>query len=44
LAPWVFGLLFDVGLGISEISWSAISIIILTGILAKLSQLAPPTR
>ena len=38
LAPWVFGLLFDMGLGIHEISWLGISTIILTGILAKLSQ------
>ena len=38
LAPWVFGLLFDMGIGIHEISWLGISTIILTGILAKLSQ------
>jgi MFS family permease len=38
VAPWVFGLLFDMGFGIVEISWVSISIIVVTGILAKLSQ------
>ena len=44
LAPWVFGLLFDMGIGIHEISWLGISTIILTGILAKLSQLTSLRR
>jgi predicted MFS family arabinose efflux permease len=44
LAPWVFGLLFDMGLGILEITWLSVSIIVVTGILAKLSQFTPPPR
>jgi MFS family permease len=43
LAPWVFGLLFDKGLGIVGISWLSISLIVVTGILAKLSQFIHPT-
>ena len=38
VAPWVFGLLFDRGFGILEISWICILTIVVTGILAKLSQ------
>ena len=44
LAPWVFGLFFDMGLAILEITWLSISMIVMTGILAKLSQFTSPTR
>ena len=37
-SPWVFGLFFDAGFGIIEISYLSISLIILTAILAKTSQ------
>ncbi len=38
LSPWVFGLFFDAGFGITEISYLSICLIILTAILAKISQ------
>jgi predicted MFS family arabinose efflux permease len=38
LSPWVFGLLFDVGFGITEISYLGAIVIILTAILGKISQ------
>jgi len=38
LSPWVFGLFFDAGFGITEISYLSICLIIFTAILAKISQ------
>ncbi len=38
ISPWVFGLLFDAGFGITEISYLSIAIILLTAIMAKLAQ------
>ena len=38
LSPWVFGLLFDAKFGILEISYLSIGIIVMTGLLAKISQ------
>ena len=44
IAPWVFGLIFDVGFSIFEVSCISFSMIIITGILAKLSQIISPTH
>ena len=44
VAPWVIGLLFDMGFGILEISWLSVSIIVVSGVLAKLSQFASHTE
>ena len=38
MSPWIFGLLFDKGFGILEISYLSLSIIIVAGILVKLAQ------
>ena len=38
LSPWVFGLLFDSGFGISQITYFSIGIIVLTATLARISQ------
>ena len=43
LAPWVMGLLFDIGITITEISWLSILIILCTSILAKISQFIHPS-
>ena len=43
IAPWVFGLMFDMGFSILEITWLSITMIVITGIFAKLSQFIPPT-
>ena len=40
ISPWIFGLLFDAGLGIIEISYLGAGIILITAILAKFAQ--PP--
>jgi hypothetical protein len=44
MATWVFGLIFDMGFSIFEISWLSISMIIVTSILAKVSQFIPPNH
>ena len=38
ISPWIFGLLFDAGLGIIEISYLGAGIILITAILAKFAQ------
>jgi len=38
MSPWIFGLLFDAGFGILEISYLSFSIIVIAAILAKFSQ------
>ena len=38
LAPWIIGLLFDIGITIIELSWISISLILVSSILAKISQ------
>ena len=44
ILTWVFGLIFDVGFSIFEVSCISFSMIIITGILAKLSQIISPTH
>ena len=44
MATWVFGLIFDMGFSIFKISWLSISMIIVTSILAKVSQFIPPNH
>ena len=44
LSPWVFGLLFDAGLGIIGISYLGVAIIISTAILARFAQPLKPSK
>ena len=44
LSPWVFGLLFDAGLGITGISYLGAAIIISTAILARFAQPLKPSK
>ena len=44
LAPWIIGLLFDMGITINELSWISISLILVSSILAKISQFIFPKR
>jgi len=44
LAPWIIGLLFDMGITINELSWISISLILVSSILAKISKFIFPKR
>ncbi|MDC0196090.1 MFS transporter [Gammaproteobacteria bacterium] len=44
IAPWVFGLMFDMGVSIHGITWLSMSLIVVAGMLAKLSQFISPSH